>query len=328
MTRILILLAAFTGLLQAQLVKGNRVIEGTVNYCADTGVSDDYSCTFSPTITTYITGACYAFKANTANTGASKVNFGPGLKTIKKAAGGVTTDLSDNDIRAGQLVGVCYDGTNMQMQSASGNTSSGGVTASTSYLLVTHRSHNNASSLQQTGSANSGNCSLFHVPYTASWTKVAFKVTTISGTSCTGGTCGFQVGVYTYGATRNLIAASEVGTSGNATSTKDINTLNWKQLNWASGSSVSGGVLSLNAGSYLHCITTDSTALWVGMINQPGYLTSDNEVSTAAYGYNAHGYQSAMSTGNGASIALKGSLSGTMTQSGSGDAHPVLYFIP
>jgi hypothetical protein len=45
-------------------------------------------------------------------------------------AGGITTDLADNDIRSGQLVELVYDGTNMQMQSTLGNaaSSSGGLT--------------------------------------------------------------------------------------------------------------------------------------------------------------------------------------------------------
>lgn len=104
---------------------GNRTIEGTVNYAADAGSTDDYAITLSPAITSYITGACFTFKANTANTGAATLNVNSvGAKTIKKAVGGVTTDLATNDIRSGQLVDACYDGTNMQMQSAVGNTSS------------------------------------------------------------------------------------------------------------------------------------------------------------------------------------------------------------
>lgn len=54
-----------------------------------------------------------------------------GAKAIKKAAGGITTDLSDNDIRAGQWVDLVYDGTNMQMQSLLGNAPSGSIGGST-----------------------------------------------------------------------------------------------------------------------------------------------------------------------------------------------------
>lgn len=90
---------------------------------ADAGASDTYVVTLTPAPAAYVTGEHYRFKANTANTGACTINFnGLGAKTIKKAAGGITTDLADNDIRAGQWVDLVYDGTNMQMQSTLGNT--------------------------------------------------------------------------------------------------------------------------------------------------------------------------------------------------------------
>jgi hypothetical protein len=95
-------------------------------FAADAGGSDTYSATLSPAITAYVTGVHYRFKANTANTGAATINLNTlGAKTIKKPVGGITTDLSDNDIRAGQWVEVVYDGTNMQMISQLGNAGSG-----------------------------------------------------------------------------------------------------------------------------------------------------------------------------------------------------------
>lgn len=96
-------------------------------FAADAGANDTYVATLTPAPTAYITGEHYRFKANTANTGACTINFnGLGAKTIKKAAGGITTDLADNDIRAGQWVDLVYDGTNMQMQSLLGNAPAGG----------------------------------------------------------------------------------------------------------------------------------------------------------------------------------------------------------
>lgn len=86
-------------------------------FCADAGANDTYACNLSPAITGYTTGVLYWFKANTANTGAATLNLNSlGAKTIKKHAGGITTDLSDNDIRAGAWVSVIYDGTNLQCQ--------------------------------------------------------------------------------------------------------------------------------------------------------------------------------------------------------------------
>lgn len=96
-------------------------------YCADAGSTDTYACTLSPAPAAYATGAVYQFKANTLNTGAATINFNSlGAKTIKKAAGGITTDLATNDILAGQVVTLTYDGTNMQMQSTLGNAGGGG----------------------------------------------------------------------------------------------------------------------------------------------------------------------------------------------------------
>jgi len=80
-----------------------------------------------------VTGAHYRFSANAANTGACTINFNSlGAITIKKAVGGITTDLVANDIRTGQWVDLVYDGTNMQMQSTSGNGSGGSVNSGTS----------------------------------------------------------------------------------------------------------------------------------------------------------------------------------------------------
>ncbi len=97
-------------------------------FAADAGASDTYAATLSPVPAAYVTGQAYRFKANTANTGACTINFNTlGAKAIKKAVGGITTDLDDNDIRAGQWVDLVYDGTNMQMQSNLGNVSTGGT---------------------------------------------------------------------------------------------------------------------------------------------------------------------------------------------------------
>jgi hypothetical protein len=95
-------------------------------FAADAGANDTYVITLAPAITAYVTGARYRFKANTANTGAATLNINAlGAKTIKKVDGGITTDLDSNDIRAGQWVEVCYDGTNLQMLSQLGNAPTG-----------------------------------------------------------------------------------------------------------------------------------------------------------------------------------------------------------
>ncbi len=102
------------------------VLDGSVGYCADTGSTDAYACSLSPAPGGYVTGARYRFKANTDNVGAATLNLNSlGAKTIKKVAGGITTDLANNDIRVGQVVDLTYDGTNLQMQSLLGNAPAG-----------------------------------------------------------------------------------------------------------------------------------------------------------------------------------------------------------
>lgn len=113
---------------QSALINGDRTIVGSLNYCEDAGSTDAYACSHAvgSRITGYLTGQFFAFKANTANTGAATLAIdGLSAIPIKKMTGGITTDLADNDIRAGQRVWVHYDGTNMQMLSQLGNAASG-----------------------------------------------------------------------------------------------------------------------------------------------------------------------------------------------------------
>lgn len=96
--------------------------QGPFNAALDAGANDTYVIALTFRLLSYMVGQSLWFKANTANTGAATLNVnGLGAKTIKKVAGGITTDLATNDIRAGQWVHVVYDGTNFQMLSTSGN---------------------------------------------------------------------------------------------------------------------------------------------------------------------------------------------------------------
>lgn len=101
-----------------QLLDGARNVS-LADYAADAGASDAYAITLDPEVTAYVTGMVVRFKANTANTGAATLNVNAlGAKTIKKS---FNVDLSDNDIKAGQLVEVIYDGTNFQLLSPAAN---------------------------------------------------------------------------------------------------------------------------------------------------------------------------------------------------------------
>ena len=94
-------------------------------FCQDAGISGSYSCSLAPAISAYTPGTTYWFRANTANSGGAALNLnGLGPKTIVKQE---NQPLAANDIRAGQWVMVTYDGTNLQMQSQTGNSPSGSV---------------------------------------------------------------------------------------------------------------------------------------------------------------------------------------------------------
>lgn len=89
-------------------------------YAADNAeASDSYEILPSPEITTYVEGQTFIFKANTANVGSSSLNISwLGPKIIKKHG---NTNLDDNDIKAGSIVTVTYDGTYFQMTSMVAN---------------------------------------------------------------------------------------------------------------------------------------------------------------------------------------------------------------
>jgi hypothetical protein len=111
---------------QSTLINGSRTITGAFNYCAEASNDDanvnTYRCPLSPPITGYRAGTRYTVKVFTTNTGAASINLNAlGAVPIKKMAGAITTDVAANDIRAGQIVDVIYDGLNMQMISQLGN---------------------------------------------------------------------------------------------------------------------------------------------------------------------------------------------------------------
>lgn len=92
--------------------------------------NDDYAITLTPAPAALAAGQEFVFKADVACTGAATLNVnGLGAKTIKKLH---DQDLEDNDIEAGMIVKVIYDGTYMQMQSpAATNLSTATITSLT-----------------------------------------------------------------------------------------------------------------------------------------------------------------------------------------------------
>ncbi|MBZ5726823.1 MAG: hypothetical protein LAP87_17730 [Acidobacteriia bacterium] len=95
-----------------------------------------YACNIAVPPSGYVTGARYMFRADVANTAAATINFNSlGAKAIKKVQGAITTDLTANDLRAGQWVTLVYDGTNMQMLSQLGNAAGGGSSLGTAMTM-------------------------------------------------------------------------------------------------------------------------------------------------------------------------------------------------
>jgi len=83
-------------------------------YGIDGGSTDSYAVSLDVAPSSYFEGLQIQFKANTANTGACSLNVNTlGAKTIKK---NTSEDMANNDIKAGEIVTVIYDGTNFQMQ--------------------------------------------------------------------------------------------------------------------------------------------------------------------------------------------------------------------
>lgn len=93
----------------------SQVQDGAFNYVAAAGTGDVITLDLTPSITAYVAGGIYWFKATATNTGAATINIdGVGAKDIKKGAAG-STALAAGDITSGGMYGVVYDGTNMQL---------------------------------------------------------------------------------------------------------------------------------------------------------------------------------------------------------------------
>lgn len=119
-----------------QAIVGGLNVSGAINGGTSAAGTDAYAITTTAVtgkqVKAYVTTQCFTFKADVANSGAASLAVdGLAATAIKKAEGGVTTDLADNEIRVGQTVTVCYDGTNFQMQSRSGVAPAGGSTMTT-----------------------------------------------------------------------------------------------------------------------------------------------------------------------------------------------------
>lgn len=303
--RTIILFLGITAALTAQTyVNGGRTVEGPVNFCADSGSTDSYSCSLSPAITGYVTGAIYHFRANTANTGAASINLnGLGAKAIRKNR---DQDLADNDIKAGQLVGVTYDGSDMQMISQTGNAAAGGGGGGSAPTIIATAGVGYWSPFGP-GAGTFISPNLFDrdlrlwqvvLPYRATFGKVTVNVLTASGTSCPSGVCGLLLGLYD-SACANLLAWGRA-TSGGA---PDIAVTGLKAIPLSSAVTVEPGV-------YFLALSSDSATLAVSARDIHGVFTAAVNAGAPRMGVGAN-----RSTGNGAGLTLPASC-GAINTSG------------
>jgi hypothetical protein len=157
-------------------------------FCSDAGASDTYACSLAPAPVAYVVGTHLRFKANTANTGAASINFNTlGALTIVKVAGGITTALADNDIRAGQWVdGVVATGSNFQIQSTLGNASGASPAGSDGDLQMKSGSGFAASSANDAGPSSTAGLTITKTSALNSALDRAIKISLIKANS-TGG---------------------------------------------------------------------------------------------------------------------------------------------
>lgn len=92
-------------------VNALTIQNGSWVYGVDTGVVNAYVVVLTPVLPSYQTGQKFRVNITNANTGPSTINFGPGIKNIKK---GGTTDVAAGDIVPG-ITEFTYDGTNFQL---------------------------------------------------------------------------------------------------------------------------------------------------------------------------------------------------------------------
>ncbi len=220
------------------------------------------------------------FKATNANTSASTLNVnGLGVIAIKKNS---SAALTANDILAGQLVTVAYDGTNFQMQSQSGNaTASGGVNAGLINQLAYYAAAGNVVSGLATAASGVLVTSAGSVPSISSTlptglamnTPLSITLTNGTGLPISTGVSGLGTGVATFLGTpssANLAAAITDETGSGALVFANTPTLVTPVLGVATATSVNKVTLTAPATSATLTILDGKT------------LTIDNTMTTTS----------------------------------------------
>jgi hypothetical protein len=98
-----------------QLLKATR--SQRANYVQDTGSANNLSVALDPPLAAYTLGLVLHVRIGTTNTGASRINAGAGVVPIRKMSG---ADTSANDLPAGALATLIYDGSVFQLSNFGG----------------------------------------------------------------------------------------------------------------------------------------------------------------------------------------------------------------
>ena len=123
---------------QAQVINGNRVHAGWVNYGITAGTATAYTLTFTPALQGYAAGQCFLLKPHLTNTGAATLNVQAlGAKALRKLSGGSLVPLVAGDLLVGRLMQACYDGTDLQLMGAAPDASGGLADADKGDVTVT-----------------------------------------------------------------------------------------------------------------------------------------------------------------------------------------------
>lgn len=238
------------------------IVAGLQNYGVDTGTANAYSTTLSPLLISYPDGLTIRLKAANANTGPSTINVnGLGIREVVRPDG---SSLAANDIYAGQILQLSYNGATSQFQlaitplaavyqaqQAASNASASAGSAATSA---------NAASGSASSASTSAGQSAASAGLAMQW---AVSMSLVDGTY--------------FGARKYAIDASNSATSaaGSASAAAASATLAAQTFNGTSSSSITVAVGSIN-------FTTQTGKAWV--VGQRVSVARAGDPNTVMYG--------------------------------------------
>jgi hypothetical protein len=207
------------GIVSTDAAQVGQIQAGTTSYITVSGI-DTITGNLIPTLTAYAAGNTFSFVASGTNTGAVTINIdGLGAKAVTRDG---SIALFANDITAGKVVTVVYDGTRFQL--INGN----------SYQTVRITGNGNIPSLTVTGTGYSPNITLTDAASVAWDTSLG------------------QVATFTFVSTNRTIATPTNIVNGGFYALKVVQNAGLNTLTWSSAFKWAGGIaptLSTGAGA-------------------------------------------------------------------------------